>query len=190
MRGLFVDCARGDLLIDAKEARPTLEVAAKYQVPVFVHPIAPQPLTRQMSPYGLIGTLFARGTVNSAALIALVEGEVFSELPNLRVVVTAQAIGGLAMLAALSSQSRLSSGTADVLRKHVFMDTTLFHSAVIRAAIDILGVANVMAGSDFPIVGGSIRKMLTPAMAGAELSHDEMRAIAAGNCVRLLGLSP
>ena len=97
LRGLFVECARGDLLIDAPQARPTLEVAAKLGVPVFVHPVAPQPLTRQMVPYGLIGTLFARGTVNSASLIALVEGGVFSQLPGLRVVVTAHAIGGLAM---------------------------------------------------------------------------------------------
>jgi hypothetical protein len=61
LRGLFVDCARGDLLLDAPQARPTLEVAAKFEVPVFAHPIAPEPLTRQMTPYGLIGTLFARG---------------------------------------------------------------------------------------------------------------------------------
>jgi aminocarboxymuconate-semialdehyde decarboxylase len=50
LRGLFVDCARGDLLIDAPQARPTLEVAAKLGVPVFVHPVAPQPLTKQMAP--------------------------------------------------------------------------------------------------------------------------------------------
>jgi predicted TIM-barrel fold metal-dependent hydrolase len=50
LRGLFVDCARGDLMIDAPQARPTLEVAAKLGVPVFVHPVAPQPLTRQMAP--------------------------------------------------------------------------------------------------------------------------------------------
>jgi Amidohydrolase len=52
LRGLFVDCARGDLLIDAPQARPTLEVAAKFGVPVFAHPIAPEPLTKQMTPYG------------------------------------------------------------------------------------------------------------------------------------------
>lgn len=77
MRGLFVDCARGDLMIDAPQARLTLEVAARLGVPVFVHPVAPQPLTRQMAPYGQIGTLFARGTINSASLIALIEGGTF-----------------------------------------------------------------------------------------------------------------
>src|SRR6185503_10867461 len=73
LRGIFVDCARGDAMIDAPQARPTLKVAARLGVPVFAHPVAPQPLTKQMSPYGVVGTLFARGTINSAALIALVE---------------------------------------------------------------------------------------------------------------------
>jgi len=189
LRGLFVECARGDLLIDAPQARPTLEVAAQHGVPVFVHPVAPQPLTRQMAPYGLIGTLFARGTVNSAALIALVEGGVFSQLPGLQVVVTAHAIGGLAMAAGLSSQSRLPSGTIDVMRKHVFIDTTLFHPALLRASVDLLGAGNVVAGSDWPIAGDQpVRGLLTDAMRGAKLSDDEQSAIAAGNSLRLLGI--
>jgi predicted TIM-barrel fold metal-dependent hydrolase len=189
LRGLFVDCARGDLLIDAPQARPTLEVAARLGVPVFVHPVAPQPLTRQMAPYGLIGTLFARGTVNSASLIALVEGGVFSQLPGLRVVVTAHAIGGLAMAAGLSAQSRLPSGTIDAMRRHVFIDTTLFHPAVIRASVDLLGAGNVLAGSDWPIAGDTpLRGPLTDAIRQAKLSEDEQKAIAAGNCLRLLGL--
>jgi aminocarboxymuconate-semialdehyde decarboxylase len=39
--GLFVDCARGDMLLDAAQARPTLQVAAQFGVPVFAHPVAP-----------------------------------------------------------------------------------------------------------------------------------------------------
>jgi aminocarboxymuconate-semialdehyde decarboxylase len=188
LRGLFVDCARGELMIDAPQARPTLEAAAALGVPVFVHPVAPQPLTRQMAPYGLIGTLFARGTVNSASLIALVEGEVLSQLPGLRIVVTAHAIGGLAMAAGLSSQSRLPAGTLDVLRRQVFIDTTLFHPALIRASVDLLGADHVLAGSDFPIAGGPVRGPLTAAMTDAGLSNDEQEVIAQGNCLRLLGI--
>jgi predicted TIM-barrel fold metal-dependent hydrolase len=189
LRGLFVDCARGHLLIDAPQARPMLEVAAKLGVPVFAHPIAPEPLTKQMTPYGLIGTLFARGSVNGASLIALVEGGIFSELPDLRVVVTAHAVGGLAMAAGLSPQSRLPSGTIELMRKHIFIDTTLVHPAVIRACVDLLGAANVLAGSDFPITGEApIRGPLIQAMQQARLSDAEQDAIAAGNCLRLLGV--
>jgi aminocarboxymuconate-semialdehyde decarboxylase len=188
MRGLFVDCARGELMIDAPQARPTLEVAAKLGVPVFVHPVAPQPLTRQMAPYGLVGTLFARGTVNGAALIALVEGGIFEQLSGLSVVVTAHAIGGVAMLAGLSNQSRLPAGTLDILRRRVFIDTTLVHPGVIRACADLLGTTNVVAGSDFPIVGGAIRAPLIEAMQQAGLSPEAQSAIAADNCLRLLGV--
>ena len=190
LSGLFVECARGSALIDAPEARPTLEVAAKLGVPVFVHPVAPQPLTKQMAPYGLIGTLFARGTVNSAALIALVEGGVFSELPDLRVVVTAHAIGGVAMASGLSSESRLPTGAIEVMRRHVFIDTQLVHPALIRASIDLLGIDHVMVGSDWPIAGDApIRDALANALCGAGLAEDERHLVATDNCRRLLGLS-
>jgi predicted TIM-barrel fold metal-dependent hydrolase len=165
-------------------------MAANLGVPIFAHPIAPQPLTRQMAPYGIIGTLYARGAVNSAALIALVEGEVFSQLPNLRVVFTAQAMGGLAMAAGLSGQSRLPSGAIEVMRKNVFIDTTLFHPALIRAFVDLLGVENVMAGSDWPVASDKpVRAMLTRTMQEAGLSNVEQSAVASGNCSRLLGIS-
>ena len=140
LRGLFVDCARGDLLIDAPQARPTLEVAARLGVPVFVHPVAPQPLTQAD------GSLWADRDAVRARY-----GE-FScpDRPGRR-----RGVLAIARLArccdgacdwrtgdgwrALSSQSRLPSGTIDVMRKHVFIDTTLFHPALIRASVDLLG---------------------------------------------------
>ncbi|MFM9883215.1 MAG: amidohydrolase family protein [Burkholderiales bacterium] len=188
LRGLHVDCARGERMLDAPEARPTLEVAAKYGVPVFMHPVAPQPLSGQMSPYGPIGALFARGTANSAALIALVEGSVFSQLPALRVVVTSMAFGGLAMAAGLSSQSRLPDGALAVMRKHVFIDTTVLHPALLRASVDLLGADNVIAGSDWPIVDAPLRGRLIAALQSARLTEAEQRGIAAGNTLRLLGV--
>jgi predicted TIM-barrel fold metal-dependent hydrolase len=188
LRGLFVDCARDDLMIDAAQARPTLEVAAKLGVPVLVHPVAPQPLTRRMARYGPIGALYARGAANSASLIALLEGGVFSQLPDLRVVVTALAFGGVAMAAGLSGQSLMPSGAIDVMRKHVFIDTNCIHPALIRACVDLLGADNVIAGTDWPINHMPLRAVLTDAMQRAGLSQDEQNAIAAGNCLRLLGL--
>ncbi|HEY8252937.1 MAG TPA: amidohydrolase family protein [Burkholderiales bacterium] len=179
LRGLFVDCARGDLMIDAPQARPTLEVAANLGVPILVHPVAPQPLTRRMTSYGSVGSLFARGTANSAALIALVEGEVFSELPGLRVVVTSLALGGIAMIAGLSRQSL----------ERVYMDTNICHPVLLRAAIDLLGAENVLAGTDWPINDGPIRSRLTAAMRAARLSDAEQELVAAGNCRRLLRIS-
>ncbi len=189
LRGIFVDCARGDMLIDAPQARPTLEVAARLGVPVFVHPVNPQPLTDQMAPYGRIATLFARGTVNAAALITLIEGGVFAELPQLRVVVTALAFGGIAMGAAFSSQSLLPDGALATMRKHVYVDTMGFNSALIRASVDILGADKVIAGSDWPIVNDQpISGPLMQALEAAGLDAEAQRAIASGNVRDLLRL--
>ena len=189
LRGLFVDCARGDLMLDAPQARPTLEVAASLGVPIFAHPVAPQPLTKQMAPYGVVGTLFARGTINSAALIALVEGGVFTQLPGLQVVVTAHALGGLAMASGLSKQSRVQGGAIDVLRRHVFIDTQVIHPALIRASVELLGADRVMAGSDWPIVDdGPIGDRLAAAMHQAGLVPDARVDVANGNCLRLMRL--
>jgi aminocarboxymuconate-semialdehyde decarboxylase len=140
-----------------------------------------------MMPYGAIGTLFARGTVNSAALIALVEGGVFSELPSLRVVVTGHALRGVAMLAGLSTVSRVPGGAVDVLRSHVFIDTQLIQPALIRAAAELLGPNRVLAGSDWPIVDdGPIAGPLAQAMQQAGLSSVEQQAIAWANCLKVL----
>jgi aminocarboxymuconate-semialdehyde decarboxylase len=77
----------------------------------------------------------------------------------------------------------------EVMRKHVLIDTTLIRPAVIRACVDALGADNVLAGSDFPIAGEApIHGPLTRAMQQAGLSDAQQDAIAAGNCLRLLGV--
>jgi len=119
----------------------------------------------------------------------LIEGGVFTQLPRLRIVVTALAFGGLAMAAALSRQSSLPSGTLAVMCDHVFIDTMWAHPAVLRASVDLLGADHVLAGTDWPIVDdGPVRDRLTDAMQRAGLSGAEQQAIAAGNCERLLNL--
>ena len=155
LRGLFVDCARGDLMIDAPQARPTLEVAATLGVPVFVHPVAPQPLTARMVPYGLIGTLFARGTANSAALIALVEGGVFSQLPGLRVRVAGRrlAFGGLrgASAAGLSSKASAISFRMDAAAAMCRCRSRCGTGSCRRGAIEAMTQARRDAGLGHPL---------------------------------------
>jgi predicted TIM-barrel fold metal-dependent hydrolase len=99
-------------------------------------------------------------------------------LPGLRIVVTSLALGGVAMLAGLSGRSL----------KQVFMDTNICHPVLLRAAVDLLGAANVIAGSDWPINDGPIARQLADTMRAARLSDAEQGAIAAANSLRLLGI--
>jgi hypothetical protein len=93
------------------------------------------------------------------------------------------------MASGLSGQSRLPTGTIEVMRKHIYIDTTLVHPVLIRASVDLLGASNVVAGSDWPIAGETpFGSMLKDSMQAAKLSKNEQIAIAGSNTVRLLGL--
>ncbi|MGD0107011.1 MAG: amidohydrolase family protein [Rhodopila sp.] len=187
LRGVFVESAKGTSLLDAPEARPTLQVAAELGVPVFAHPINPRPLSRQLAPYGRLGTLLARGTVNAATLIALLESGVFDELPKLQVVVTTLAIGGVLLAGGFGDASGVRTDAASLLRRNVYIDTMNFNPVLIRAAVDLLGADHVLAGSDWPIVSeGPIRQRAEQAFAAAALTPAEQTLIAAGNTKRLL----
>jgi aminocarboxymuconate-semialdehyde decarboxylase len=190
LRGVFVESASGDLLIDAPQARPTLRMAAELGVPVFVHPVNPQPLTRQLASYGRVGTLFARGTINAAALIALIESGVLDDIPDLKVVVTTLAVGGVLLSAAFGEDRRVRSDVRTLLRRQIHIDTMGFDPTLIRASVDLLGSSNVLVGSDWPIVSdGPIRARVEKALTLAGVGNDaDRRAIAAGNALRLLGL--
>lgn len=188
LKGVFLDSAKGDLLIDAPQARPVLRAAAELGVIVFLHPVNPEPLTTQLTPYGRLGTLLARGTINSAALIALIEGGVFDELEDLRVVVTALAASGIILPATFGDEVSQRSDIRNILRRHVHVDTMGFDPVLIRAFADILGADNVLAGSDWPIISdGPISQAVEKALAATGLDAQTRAKIAGRNSLRLVG---
>jgi aminocarboxymuconate-semialdehyde decarboxylase len=188
LRGVFVASAKGDLLLDAPQARPTLAAAAELGVPVFAHPITDAQMRKRIGRYGRPGTTLNRGTVNSATLLALVEGGIFEELPNLRIVVSTLAIGGI-LLAAGFAEGKLREDGIAVLRRHVYIDTMRLNSVLLRAAVDVLGVSNVLAGTDWPIYTETkIPERLGSALAEIGLGPAEQRMIASENTTKLLRL--
>lgn len=189
LHGLFIESAKGDLLLDAPEARPTLQVASDLQVPIFVHPINPQPLTQRLSVYGSPGTLLARGSINAASLISLLTTGVLEQLPGLRVVITTIGIAGLTISATFDHAAQFLAGTPDALRKHIYIDTMGFSPKTIAHTIDLLGTDHIVTGSDWPIINrGPIREPLTRAFDRLALDDSARHAIASGNLKRLLKL--
>jgi predicted TIM-barrel fold metal-dependent hydrolase len=192
LHGVFLNSAKGEILLDAPEARPTLHAAAALNLPVFVHPIYPAALSRQLQPYGQLGILLARGTVNAATLVALLKGGTFHQMPGLRVVVTTLALGAVLLAAALDDDGESSPTTIrETLRRQVFIDTMGLHPALIKASIDVLGIGNVLLGTDWPIVNDApVRTQALAALKAAGLKDAELQAVAADNTRRLFGLEP
>ena len=189
LRGVFVESAKNELLLDAPQARPTLNAAAALGIPVFVHPINDPALAKRLSRYRRLGTQLARGTINAAALVALLEGATFDELPNLRVVVTTLALGGVLLAGGFGDGQRLRSDTPSLARRHIYIDTMGLHPALIRSAVAMLGADHVLLGTDWPIFEEkSVPERLQKAFAGCGLGPAEQAMVASGNALRLLGV--
>ncbi|MGB6117143.1 MAG: amidohydrolase family protein [Mesorhizobium sp.] len=187
LHGAFVDSAKGDLLLDAPEARPVLEAAAELRVPVFVHPVNPPGLVAQLSRFPRLGVLHARGTVNGSTLIALIEGGVLEDLPELKVVVTALAVGGVLLSATYDKGEEGRPLARDLLRRQVYAETMGFNAVLLRAVIDTIGVDHVLAGSDWPIVStGPIAGRLFEALDEIGLSDYSKAAVASQTVLGLL----
>ncbi|WP_137392383.1 amidohydrolase family protein [Rhodoligotrophos defluvii] len=190
LRGVFLEAAKKDLLLDAPEARPTLTAAATLGVPVFVHPISDPQLSRRLARYGRLGTTLNRGTINSAALVALIESGTFDELPGLRIVVTTLAIGTVLLAGGFGDGLGLRSDTPELSRRHVYIDTMGLSPVLIRSAVDLLGADHVLAGTDWPIfVERSVPERLQAAMAFSGLNPVEQQWIAGANAQKLLGIA-
>jgi predicted TIM-barrel fold metal-dependent hydrolase len=188
LRGVFLESAKGDLLLGDKETRPTLAVAAALGIPIFVHPQTDPQLHKRFSRTGPIGLRLARGTINSAALVSLLESGVFDENPKLQVVVTTLAFGGLMLAGGFGDGAHIRSDAPALARRHIYVDTMGLNPAEVRAAIDLLGADHVVTGTDWPISEEkSVPERLSTAFAHAGLSPTERQAIASGNVLRLIG---
>ncbi|NOT07310.1 MAG: amidohydrolase family protein [Gemmatimonadales bacterium] len=71
--------------------------------------------------------------------------------------------------------------------KKFYYDTVNFDPKALKLAIDFAGVSQILAGSDYPHMIGSIPKMKESIQA-LDLTEAERNAILGGNAARLLGL--
>ena len=190
LRGVFIESAKKELLPNAPQARPTLAAAAALGVPVFVHPVTDPMMHKRFQQIGRQGVRLARGTINSLALLSLLDGGVFEELPKLRVAVTTLAIGGVLMAGGFGDGERIRRDTPELMRRHVYVDTMGLHPALVGSMVALLGADHVLAGTDWPIaVEKDVPTRLQKALTIAGLDAAQQQLVAGGNTLKLLGIS-
>jgi aminocarboxymuconate-semialdehyde decarboxylase len=85
------------------------------------------------------------------------------------------------------SRKHISKPPSEYL-KHFYYDTVNFDPNAMRLAIDFAGVDQILAGSDYPHLIGSLEKM-KEGIRGLELAAEDEAKIFGGNAKRILGLS-
>lgn len=189
-RGVVIDCARGDLLLDAPQARSFLEVAAQRQIPVFAHPMSPARLSGELRNLGNWGRALARGTASSASLFSLISSGLFDELRGLRVVFAWLGGGALPVAGTVPGSERLRRDTPESERWHVYVDTMGFEPSAVRYAVDLLGADHVLTGSDWPIGGvAASRERVSTTLSAAGLTTEQQELVSWNNAASLLGFS-
>jgi aminocarboxymuconate-semialdehyde decarboxylase len=168
LRGVFIESAQGERLPDCEQAQPVFAAAASLGVPVFLHPVPDLPLRGRFK-----NERFARGTINSAAILAIIAAGMFEQHRGLKIVVTALALGGLLL--------------ADRIPDGVYIDTTGTKPATLRGALELLGPGRVVAGSDWPVVQEpDLEARLASMLASFGLRSADRERVAAGNARELV----
>ena len=106
LRGVFVESARARPPARRQGDASDAAGGGDLGVPVFVHPLTDPELHKRFSRTGRIGVRLARGTINNAALINMLESGTFDEIPKLQVVMTTLAMGGMLLAGGFGDGSR------------------------------------------------------------------------------------
>ena len=191
LSGICLDCSQAGRFLNIPEARPTFEAASALGIPVFIHPVSPAGLTERLASLGHTGVLLARGTENAASVLTLLQSDLLSDLPELKIVIPMIGIAAL-IFAGIADQEYTKEERwrgkmlPSLRRKQLYIDTMGFDVATIRFAIELLGYDHVLFGSDWPIMPITPRKTLEQIVTELELNEEQATAILGGNTERLL----
>lgn len=180
--GALIDGQSGDRYLGDPAALPVLEALAQARLPVFVHPVSPEPLTGQLEPLGRLGVRVARSTSITASLLSLHAAGRLAELRGLRLLFPALALPGLLLTDGFGIGFAQDGA-------EVWFDVMGLGPRLIAYAASVAGTGRLVLGSDWPILepDASIGA-LERAVAEAGLPRGAAQAIGVENPRRFLGV--
>jgi len=185
LAGIVVDAARGELLLDAAEARPTLDYAAERGATVFLHPVSPPAIPPRYAALPEVGVLALRGTEAAISVLALLRSGTLDALPGLSLVTAGIGAHALLLAGFLDGDGTVPSAA----RSRIHVDTMGFDAAAIRATLAIVGPERVVVGSDWPIIDRNAgRDRVGAVLAEAGLDAADRERVAWRTAAALLGL--
>lgn len=186
LSGLVIDSSRDGKFIADPAVRPTLEVAARHKVPVFVHPVAHPNAEFLIKGAGNLGTSLGRGLMNGVAFLSIIQSSLLDELPDLHLIFATLGLGAIVQAARGGMYGRAERVTGR--RPNIYFDTMGHDPDIIRTLTRFFGAERVLAGTDWPILAALNADALRQSQAQAGLNEQEARLVAGGNARRLLGL--
>ena len=186
LSGLVIDSSRRGLFLNDASVRPTLEVAARLKVPVFVHPVGAPNADILIAGAGTLGNSLGRGLMNGVAFLSILQAGILDELPDLHLVFATLGLGAIVQAARGGKFSRQARAAGD--RPNVYFDTMGSDPDIIKTLVNFFGAERVLAGTDWPILPALSQQALAHSLTEAGLSPADQQLIAGGNAQRLFSL--
>ncbi|CAN7338467.1 amidohydrolase family protein [Devosia sp. LjRoot3] len=186
LSGLVIDSSRNGKFLADPSARPTLEVAARHRIPVFVHPVAHPNSEVLIAGAGMLGNSLGRGLMNGVAFLSIIQSSILEELPDLHLIFATLGLGGIVQAARGGIYGRTERQKRP--RPNIYFDTMGADPAIVRTLTGFFGADRVLAGTDWPILPALQAESLATSLAEAGLNDAEQRLVAGGNARRLLAL--
>jgi predicted TIM-barrel fold metal-dependent hydrolase len=181
--GIVIDSSRRGLFLGDASVRPTLEVAARLRVPVFVHPVGLPDPSIFIAGAGTLGNSLGRGLMNGVAFLSVLQSGILDELPELDLVFATLGLGGIVQAARGGKFGREQRGRSP--RPNIYFDTMGDDPAIIKVLTSFFGADRVVAGTDWPILPALSQQTLKANLEAAGLSEAEQKLVAGGNARRL-----
>lgn len=186
LSGIVIDSSRGGKFLADPSAKPTLEVAARHRVPVFVHPVAHPNSEVLIGGAGMLGNSLGRGLMNGVAFLSIVQSSILDDLPDLHLIFATLGLGAIVQAARGGIYRR--SERQRQPRPNIYFDTMGADPAIVSTLVNFFGADRVLAGTDWPILPALQAESLAASLAEAGLDDGQQRLVAGGNARRLLGL--
>jgi aminocarboxymuconate-semialdehyde decarboxylase len=135
---------------------------------------------------------------NGLAVAGVITGRVLEECPDLRICFSHGGGVFAQLLPRMQNQWKGGGDLKELLPKspieyaqQCYYDDIFFDVRTLRYLIDVVGIRQVMIGSDYPF-GGNFRFEVKPDQEFDELglSQEERVAVGSENCLRFLGITP
>ncbi|WP_377299587.1 amidohydrolase family protein [Rhizobium sp. SGZ-381] len=186
LAGLVIDSSRSGRFLADPAVRPTLEVAARHHVPVFVHPVAHPDSQFLIEGAGMLGNSLGRGLMNGVAFLSVIQSSLLDDLPGLHLVFATLGLGAIVQASRGGVYARQERAAGR--RPNIYFDTMGHDPAIIATLTGFFGADRVVAGTDWPILSALSHDSLGASLALAGLNDEEARLVAGGNANRLLKL--
>lgn len=189
--GLFVAARSGELLLDAPQARATLELAAERGVPVLAHPVNPPVLADRYAGVAGAGHALGRASESAISTLALLRSGLLGRLPRLRVVIVQLSSVSLLLAHYLDLPGAGWDGAPPDWkpsddRARLYVDTAGFEPIAINAALDAVGPAHLLMGTDWPVDVNASASRIAEALRAGGVAEQDLDRVAAGNALALL----